>query len=125
MEPLLRSPATFDVFGIPTVIFSVLIPVVAVAAFAYIIAKRLAPIVKAKPDYRFDHPLERVKLLIKFWLAQWKHPRYMMAGVLHIIIFFGFLILAVRSTELVIKGISDSFVFPGMNTFLGDIYYTN
>jgi len=102
MEHLLRSPASFDVFGIPTVIFSVLIPVVAVALFAYIIAKRLAPIVRAKPDERFDRPLERIKNILKIWLAQWKHPRYMTAGVLHIIIFFGFLILSVRSTELVI-----------------------
>ncbi|MFO7838666.1 MAG: (Fe-S)-binding protein [Desulfosalsimonadaceae bacterium] len=123
MEPLLQSPAAFDVFGIPTVIFSFLIPVVAVAAFAYIIAKRLAPIVKARPDQRFDHPARRVKNILKIWLAQWRHPRYMVAGVLHIIIFFGFLILSIRSTELVIKGISADFVFPGLNTFLGDIYY--
>ncbi len=123
MEPLLQSPATFDVFGIPTVIFSVLIPVVAVALFAYIIAIRLAPIVKARPDYRFDRPVARVKNILKIWLAQWRHPRYMMAGVLHIIIFFGFLILSIRSTELVLKGISDGFVFPGLNTFFGDIYY--
>ncbi len=123
MEPLLQSPASFDIFGIPTVIFSVLIPVVAVALFAYIIAKRLAPIVKARPDHRFDRPAERIKNILKIWLAQWRQPRYMMAGVIHIIIFFGFLILSIRSTELVIKGISADFVFPGLNTFLGDIYY--
>ncbi|HMA66686.1 MAG TPA: (Fe-S)-binding protein, partial [Desulfosalsimonadaceae bacterium] len=123
MEPLLQSPAAFDVFGIPTVIFSVLIPVVAVAAFAYIIAKRLAPIVRSRPDQRFDQPLKRVQNIIKIWLAQWRHPRYMVAGVLHIIIFFGFLILSIRSMELVVKGISADFVFPGLNTFFGDIYY--
>jgi hypothetical protein len=35
---------------------------------------------------------ERVGRVLKYWLAQWRHPRYMLAGVLHIIVFFGFLI---------------------------------
>ena len=124
MDPVLISPAAYKLFGFfPTVIFSVLIPVAAVALFTYIIALRLAPIVKAKPDLRFDRPGERLFNIAKIWLAQWKQPRYMMAGVLHIIIFFGFLILSVRSTELVVKGIDSEFIFPGLNTFLGDIYY--
>ncbi len=123
MEHVLTSPATYTFFGIPTVIFSVLIPIVATALFTYIIAKRLAPMVKAKPDLRFDRPKDRIFNVLKIWLAQWKHPRYMTAGVIHIVIFFGFLILSVRSTELVIKGISADFVFPGLNTWVGDVYY--
>ncbi|MFP4452171.1 MAG: (Fe-S)-binding protein [Desulfobacterales bacterium] len=123
MEHALISPAAYTIFGIPTVIFSVLIPIVAVALFAYIIAKRLAPIVRARPDYRFDRPAQRVFQVIKIWLAQWKHPRYMTAGVIHIVIFFGFLILSVRSLEMVMKGIAEGFVFPGLNTWAGDVYY--
>lgn len=124
MEPVLISPASFKLFGfIPTVIFSVLLPMIGVGAFTYIMAKRLAPIMKAKPDFRFDRPKERIMNVLKIWLAQYRHPRYMMAGVLHIIIFAGFLILSVRSTELVIKGISADFVMPGLGGFLGDIYY--
>ncbi|MCF8028314.1 MAG: (Fe-S)-binding protein [Desulfobacteraceae bacterium] len=124
MEHALISPAAYTIFGIPTVIFSVLIPIVAVALFAYIIAKRLAPLVKARPDERFDRPGKRIFDVLKIWLAQWRHPRYMTAGVIHIVIFFGFLILSIRSTEMVIKGISEGFVFPGLNTWLGDVYYT-
>ncbi|MFZ2634553.1 MAG: (Fe-S)-binding protein [Desulfosalsimonadaceae bacterium] len=124
MEPVLISPASFMLFGfIPTVIFSVLLPIIGVGLFAFIIAKRLAPIVKAKPDFRFDRPRERIINVLKIWLAQYRHPRYMMAGVLHIIIFAGFLILSVRSTELVIKGISSDFIMPGLGGVLGHIYY--
>jgi Fe-S oxidoreductase len=124
MEPVLISPASFKLFGfIPTVIFSVLLPLVGVGLFTYIMAKRVAPLVKANPDFRFDRPKERILNVLKIWLGQWRHPRYMMAGVLHIIIFFGFLILSVRSTELVIKGISEGFVMPGLGGTLGDIYY--
>ena len=51
MSPLV-SPAKFTLLGIPTAVFSLLIPVVGVAAFAYIMARRLAPLVKAAPDNR-------------------------------------------------------------------------
>jgi len=121
---LLLSPATYKLFGFfPTVIFSVLIPVAAIALFTFIMAKRLAPIVKAKPDFRFDRPVERVINVIKIWLGQYRHPRYLLAGIIHMVIFFGFLILSIRSTELVFKGIAEGFVFPGLGRFLGHIYY--
>ncbi len=124
MEPVLISPASFKLFGfIPTIIFSLLLPIIGVGTFTFIIAKRLAPIIKAKPDFRFDRPKERIINVFKIWLGQYRHPRYMMAGVLHIIIFAGFLILSVRSTELVIKGISSSFIMPGLGGVFGDIYY--
>ncbi|MCU0598982.1 MAG: (Fe-S)-binding protein [Desulfobacterales bacterium] len=124
MEPLLISPASYKLFGFfPTVIFSVLLPALGVGLFTYIIAKRIAPLVLAKPDFRFDRPKERIFSVIKIWLAQYRQPRYMMAGVLHIIIFAGFLILSVRSTELVIKGIKEGFIMPGLDSFVGDIYY--
>ncbi len=124
MEPVLISPASYKLFGFfPTVIFSVLLPAVGVGLFAYIMAKRIAPLVLAKPDERFDRPKERIFNVLKIWLAQYRQPRYMLAGVLHIIIFAGFLILSVRSTELVIKGIKDGFIMPGLDSFVGDIYY--
>ena len=122
MEPALISPAKASVLGIPTVIFSVLIPVAGVALFAYIMAKRVAPLVFSNPDFRFDRIPERVKSVLKLWLAQWKHPRYMLAGVIHIMLFAGFIILSIRSSSLVIIGISDSFVFPGLGGALGHVY---
>ena len=124
MEPVLISPASFKLFGfIPTVLFSVLIPIVGVGLFTYIMARRVAPLVKANPDFRFDRPGERIINVLKIWLGQYRHPRYMVAGVLHMIIFFGFLILSVRSSELVVKGISGDFIMPGLGGTLGDIYY--
>ena len=122
MEPALISPAKASVLGIPTVIFSVLIPVAGVALFAYIMAKRIAPLVFSNPDFRFDRIPERVKSVLKLWLAQWKQPRYMLAGVIHIMLFAGFIILSIRSSSLVILGISDSFVFPGLGGSLGHVY---
>ncbi len=122
MESVLISPAKASILGIPTVIFSVLIPVAGVALFAYIMAKRVAPLVFSNPDFRFDRILERIKGVFKLWLAQWKQPRYRTAGIIHILLFAGFIILSIRSSSLVILGISDSFVFPGLGGPLGHVY---
>lgn len=122
MEIALISPAKASVFGIPTVIFSFLIPIVGVAVFAYIISIRLAPLVLAAPDNRFNRYVQRLGHVLKLWLMQYRQPRYRLSGVLHIMIFAGFIILSIRSVTLVILGISENFVFPGLGGFLGTVY---
>jgi Fe-S oxidoreductase len=122
MEAVLISPAKACLLFIPTVIFSFLIPIVGVSLFAFIMAKRAAPLVRSNPDFRFNRIGARLKGVFTYWLGQYKHPRYRLAGVLHILLFAGFLILSVRSISLVIIGIDDNFVFPGLEGFAGQIY---
>ena len=117
------GPASYQFFGFfPAAILSFILPVVGVGLFTYIMARRLAPLVRAAPDYRLDRIGRRVWQLIVLWLGQMKQPRYMLAGVLHIVIFAGFLILSIRSTTLVIIGFSDGFVMPGFDGWLGSVY---
>ncbi len=85
------------------------------ACFAYIVARRLVPLVRARRDPRFDHPFLRLGRVFQFWLAQWKHPRYPLAGVLHILIFAGFLVLAVRAFRLLLLRVWD----PALPMFAG------
>lgn len=122
MEAVLISPAKACLLFIPTVIFSFLIPIVGVSLFAFIMAKRVAPLVRSNPDFRFNRIGARLKSVFTYWLGQYKHPRYRLAGVLHILLFAGFLILSIRSISLVIIGIDENFVFPGLDGFLGQIY---
>ncbi|MFZ7126567.1 MAG: heterodisulfide reductase-related iron-sulfur binding cluster [Desulfobacterales bacterium] len=122
MDPALVPPAAYRFFHVPTILFSVLIPLIGLAAFALIMKRRIDPLRKAAPDRRFDRVWERIRHVLMVWLAQWRQPRYMMAGVLHILIFAGFLILSIRSITLVIVGIFPGFVFPGFGGWLGDVY---
>jgi len=122
MDTLLTAPANYTFLFIPTVIFSILIPVVGAAVFTYIMALRLAPLVKAAPDHRLDRLPKRIYHVIKIWLGQFRQPRYMVAGVVHIVIFAGFLILSIRSISLFVIGISEGFVMPGFEGLMGHIY---
>jgi len=83
------------------------------ACFAWIVAKRLAPLWRAQPDPRFDRPLARLMNVARYWFGQWRHPRYPVSGALHILLFTGFLILALRAFALLIYGIDAKFIMPG------------
>src|SRR5271170_3977053 len=95
------------------------IQLLGLACFFYIVAKRVAPLIRAERDLRLDRPWLRVQKLLKFWFAQWKHPRYRVAGTLHLFIFAGFLILATRAFYLLIFGVSHDFAEPSA---VGRIY---
>jgi Fe-S oxidoreductase len=86
---------------------------VGVACFSYIVAKRMAPLVRGQRDFRFDRPWLRFRKVLQFWLGQWRHPRYRTAGIMHVLIFAGFILLVTRAFSLLIFGVSESFVPPG------------
>jgi len=83
-----------------------------IALFSFIVAKRVAPLLRAERDVRFDRPFSRLARTLQFWLAQWKHPRYKTAGFIHILIFAGFLVLAVRTFSVLVLGLSPDFAVP-------------
>jgi len=82
----------------------------------------MVPLLRAERDFRFDHPWLRLGRVLKFWLGQWKQPRYKLAGTLHIFIFAGFIVLAVRAFSVLIVGVSENFVMPGLAGRAGPIY---
>jgi len=122
MQPALVSPASASFLGIPAVFIYILIPLIGIGVFAYIMRRRIEPLLKAAPDHRFNRYPERGRAVLKIWLAQWRHPRYLLAGILHIVVFFGFLTLAARSTQLVILGFIDGFSLPGFGGAFGQFY---
>ena len=95
-----------------------LIHILGTACFAYIVYRRLVPLFRAERDFRFDRPWERLGKVGKFWLGQWKHPRYPGAGMMHILIFAGFILLATRAFALVL-GLADTVAVPAS---IGHIY---
>jgi Fe-S oxidoreductase len=103
------------------VLFST-IHVAGVAVFLYIVAKRMVPLIRAERDFRFDRPWERMERVLQFWLGQWKHPRYPTAGFIHILIFSGFILLAIRAFSLLSFRISGNFASPSFPGEAGRVY---
>jgi Fe-S oxidoreductase len=104
MLEAIPSPAQAAYWLIPGRVLFLIIHLIGVACFAYIVAKRMAPLLRAERDFRFDRPLTRLGRVLQFWLGQWRHPRYRAAGILHILIFAGFIVLVIRAFSLLALG---------------------
>ena len=122
MVTALISPAEASFFGIPAVIFSVLISIFGIGVFTYIIIRRIAPLLNAAADPRLGRIMDRVKNTVRIAIFQYRQPRYPLAGILHILIFSGFVIISLRSITLVMLGIFEGFSLPGFGGALGNIY---
>lgn len=121
MSPL-TSPAEYTILGFPLMIFALLIPVAGIGFFAYVVAQRISFLGKAAADPRTGHFEERLRNLFSLWLVQSRQLRYTTAGVIHLIIFFGFLVVSIKAISLVVIGIDEDFVFPGLGGTLGYVY---
>ena len=115
------SPAQAPEWPVTSGSLFLTIHIAGILCFAYIAAKRLRPLVRAEGDSRFDHPLIRAGRVFKFWLGQWKHPRYKFAGTLHILFFAGFILLVVRTFSVLIAGVNQNIVIPGLSGHLYQI----
>jgi len=108
----LLEPTDVPIAGIPAQFFSAFILTVALGLFCYVMFKRIAVLRRAMPDPRFSDLGVRAKLALKYGFGQWRQPRYPGAGILHILLFAGFLILSLRSLTVIGQGFSSGFHLP-------------
>jgi Fe-S oxidoreductase len=87
----------------------------AFAGFGYLASRKLAIVASLQPEVRWDHPRLRVKeVLVNGFLqsrmvrGEWK------PGLMHAVIFLGFMSLLVRKLQLIAIGYDESVVFPGL-----------
>ncbi len=96
--------------------------IIALSLFFYIIYKRFLLLRNAQVDPRFSRLGERILGLLSFGIIQKRQPRYFWAGVSHIIIFWGFVILGLRSIELIFLGLRINVLSPLMASGFGVFY---
>ncbi len=102
--------------------------VVMMVLFIYLMYRRIAIVLKGQPKNRFDQIGKRIVLLIKVVLGQTRilNRNFLGAGFLHAFIFWGFVVLLINSTNVLIGGFFHEFHFPFLNngsTALTVYYY--
>ena len=113
------EPADVPIAGIQAPILALIILATALFLFAFIMYQRIQLLLKGMPDPRFDDIGERIKLALKYGFGQFRQPRYLGAGVLHILLFAGFMILSLRSLTLIGQGFSAGFHLPFLSGSVG------
>jgi Fe-S oxidoreductase len=82
--------------------------------FAFTMLRRIAPLFALRRENRLDRPAERVAGLLRFGFGQRRmvDPEERRPGVLHVIIFAAFLVLALRTITLFGMGFAEGFHLP-------------
>lgn len=84
------------------------------AGFAWLAWRKLALLGRLQPEPRFDAPVARLAtVLVEGLLQRRMIRREWPAGVMHAVIFLGFLALLVRKVQLLAIGYHEPFVWPG------------
>ncbi len=116
------QPAEVSVAGLSAPFLAAAILVAAVGLFAYVMWRRIELLIRAKPDPRFSDIGKRIKLMLLYGFGQARQPRYLGAGIIHILLFAGFVILPLRSLTIIGLGFSPGFHLPFMGGTLGYLY---
>ena len=92
-----------------------LLMLVAFVAFAWLAWRKLAIVVALAPEVRWDHPLARAKsVLTNGFLQARMIRRDWKPGVMHAVIFIGFMTLLVRKIQLILIGYFEPFTYGGI-----------
>jgi Fe-S oxidoreductase len=87
----------------------------ALVGFGVLAWRKLAIIVKLAPEVRWDQPAARLRaVLVNGFLQSRMVAREWRPGVMHAVIFLGFMTLLVRKVQLLIIGYDESFVYGGL-----------
>lgn len=86
---------------------------IALAGFAFLAWRKVSIVTSLAPEPRFDEPLARLRHVIVNGFLQSRMIRGdFRPGVMHTVIFLGFMTLLVRKVQLVVIGYSPLFVYP-------------
>ncbi|MFV1958051.1 MAG: (Fe-S)-binding protein [Planctomycetota bacterium] len=116
------APAEEPVLGVPGSVLHGALLLLALLLFAFILYRRIRLLARARADPRLDRLGARSKGLLVLGFGQARQPRYPLAGTIHILIFFGFLILLLRSLTLLGEGFVPGFALPGLSGAAGRRY---
>jgi len=118
--PMLPLPTQRLIFGVDGRVVFGLAVLFAILAFAYSMGRRIRVLLAGAPEPRFDQIGRRLRRTFEYAFVQKRMFRDLYAGVFHIFIFGGFVVLLVRVISLVVEGLIPGFVLlPGR---AGDVY---
>ena len=87
----------------------------ALVGFGVLASRKLAIVVALAPEARWDHPAARLRaVLVNGFLQSRMVAREWKPGLMHAVIFLGFMTLLVRKVQLLIIGYDENFVYAGL-----------
>jgi len=108
--------------GISGVVWFWALTVVGVGAVVFSLSRRFSLLEMGRPENRFDRLGERFKHVLVYAFGQRKMFDDPFAGIYHLLIFYGFLVVSVRTVTMVVEGLFAGWELPLLHTGVGHAY---
>ena len=108
--------------GISGVVWFWVLTLVSVGWVVLSLSRRFQVLRAGRPEYRFDRIGERIKHLMVYAFGQKKMFDDRFAGLYHLLIFYGFLVVSIRTVTMVIEGLFAGWELPLLHTPIGHAY---
>ncbi len=108
--------------GISGVVWFWVLTIVGVGAVVLSLSRRFQLLRSGRADNRFDRLGERFKHMMVYAFGQKKMFDDKIAGFYHLLIFYGFLVVSIRTVTMVIEGLFAGWELPLLDSPLGHAY---
>ena len=108
--------------GVSGVVWFWLLTIVGVGAVVFSLSRRFSLLMTGRAENRYDRLGERFKHVLVYALGQKKMFDDLFAGVYHIFIFYGFLVVSLRTVAMVFEGLFAGWELPLFHTGIGHAY---
>ncbi len=118
--PFHATAGTF--LGVADTLWFVLLTVAAVAGVVWSLSRRYSLMMAGRKGVVLDRWGERIRGVLVYFLGQRRMFLEPLPGIMHALIFWGFLVFSVRSLSMVIEGLTAGWELPFLHTGLGHAY---
>jgi Fe-S oxidoreductase len=108
--------------GLSGVVWFWILTLASIGALAFSLSRRFSLLSAGRPDRRFDRLGERFKHLLVYAIGQKRMFDDLFAGIYHLFIFYGFLVVSLRTVTMVLEGLFAGWELPLLHTPVGHAY---
>ena len=119
---MLHHATAGSFLGISGVVWFWILTIVGTGAVVLSLSRRFQLLRSGRPDNRFDRIGERFKHMLVYAFGQKKMFDDLFAGFYHLLIFYGFLVVSVRTVTMVLEGLFAGWELPLLHTPIGHAY---
>lgn len=119
---MLEHAVASSFLGIPGVVWFWIATVVGVGGVVYSLSRRFQVLRLGRSEDRFDRVGERLKRVLVYAIGQKRMFDDPFAGIYHLLIFYGFLVVSLRTVVMVVEGMFGGWELPLLHTWVGHAY---
>ena len=108
--------------GISGVVWFWILTIIGVGGVVFSLSRRFQLLKTGRPDKRFDRLGERFKHMMVYAIGQKRMFDDPFAGLYHLFIFYGFLVVSFRTVAMVLEGLFAGWELPLLHTPVGHAY---